>query len=100
MVRLYGDVLDIERGAAVVKASGLQVSRTAPAGVATVDFKAVVSGQVKGGDGIVLVLGHNTKGLFARIDGPAPARRKWAACRSGAAPTTPTSPHPPPGSAR
>ena len=40
MIRLYGDVLDIERGAAAVKANQLQVSKTAPAGAPVPDFKA------------------------------------------------------------
>lgn len=71
MVRLYGDVLDIERGAVAVKASRLQVSSVAPAGMVVPGFKAVVRGDVKGGDGVVLVLSHTAKGLFARIDGGA-----------------------------
>ena len=72
LVRLYGDVLDIERGATVVKAKGLRVSRKAPAGPAALDFKASVRAEVKGGDAVVLVLSHNAQGLFARIDaGPA-----------------------------
>ena len=69
MIRLYGDVLDIERGTVAVKANQLQVSKAAPPGAAIADFKAVVRGDVKGGDGLVLVLSHNAKGLFARIDG-------------------------------
>jgi len=71
MIRLYGDVLDIERGSVAVKASRLQVSRTAPPGAPVPDFKAVVRGEVTGGDGVVLVLSHGTKGLFVRIDGGA-----------------------------
>ena len=69
MIRLYGDVLDIERGTVAVKANRLQVSKAAPPGAPVADFKAVVRGDVKGGDGVVLVLSHNAKGLFARIDG-------------------------------
>ncbi len=69
MIRLYGDVLDIERGKAVVKASRLKVSKTPPAGAVSLDYKATVHGEVKGGDGLTLVLTHNTKGLFARIEG-------------------------------
>jgi hypothetical protein len=71
MIRLYGDVLDVEKGAVAVKASRLQVSKTPPAGAPVPDFKAVVRGEVKGGDGVVLVLSHNAQGLFARIDGGA-----------------------------
>ena len=69
MIRLYGDVLDVERGTVAVKANRLQVSKTAPAGAPVPDFMAVVRGEVKGSDGVVLVLSHNAKGLFARIDG-------------------------------
>jgi Inhibitor of vertebrate lysozyme (Ivy) len=69
MVRLYGDVLDIERGAVAVKASRLKASTQPPPGPPVADFKAVVRGEVKGGDGVQLVLTHNAKGLFARIDG-------------------------------
>ena len=69
MIRLYGDVLDVERGTLAVKANRLQVSKAAPTGAPVPDFKAVVRGDVKGGDGVVLVLSHNAKGLFARIDG-------------------------------
>jgi hypothetical protein len=71
MIRLYGDVLDIERGGVAVKASKVQYTTAAPAGVPLPDFKAVVRGEVKGGDGVMLVLSHNSKGLFARIDGGA-----------------------------
>ena len=69
MVRLYGDVLDVEKGSVAVKANRLTVSRTPPAGAPVPDFLAVVRGDVKGGDGVVLVLSHNAKGLFVRIDG-------------------------------
>lgn len=69
MIRLYGDVLDVERGSVAVKANKLKSSTQAPAGPAVADFKAVVRGEVKGGDGVVLVLTHNAKGLYARIDG-------------------------------
>jgi hypothetical protein len=69
MIRLYGDVLDVERGSVAVKANKLKSSTQPPPGPAIPDFKAVVRGEVKGGDGIVLVLTHNAKGLFARIDG-------------------------------
>ena len=69
MIRLYGDVLDVEKATMAVKASRLQVTKTPPAGAPVPDFKAVVRGEVKGGDGVVLVLSHNAKGLFARIDG-------------------------------
>ncbi len=69
MIRLYGDVLDIERGGVAVKANKVQYSTSAPAGAPVPDFKAVVRGEVKGGDGVALVLSHNSKGLFARIDG-------------------------------
>ena len=69
MVRLYGDVLDVERGGVAVKANRLRSSTQPPPGPAVADFKATVRGEVKGGDGIALVLTHNAKGLFARIDG-------------------------------
>ena len=69
MVRLYGDVLDIEKGGVAVKAKRLQVSKTPPAGAPVPDFLAVVRGEVAAGDGVVLVLSHGAKGLFARIDG-------------------------------
>lgn len=71
MIRLYGDVLDVERGGVAVKAGKLKSSTQPPAGPAVPDFKAIVRGEVKGGDGLVLVLAHNAKGLFARIDGGA-----------------------------
>lgn len=69
MIRLYGDVLDIERGGVAVKANKLRSATQPPPGPPVPDFKAVVRGEVKGGDGIVLVLTHNAQGLFARIDG-------------------------------
>ncbi len=69
MVRLYGDVLDVEKGSVAVKANRLQVSRTPPPGAPVPDFQSVVRGEVKGGDGVVLVVSHNAKGLFVRIDG-------------------------------
>ena len=69
MLRLYGDVLDVERGGVAVKASRLQSARTAPAGTTVPDFAAHVKGEVKGGGSVALTLTHNAKGLFARIDG-------------------------------
>lgn len=69
MVRLYGDVLDVEKGTVAVKANRLKVSKTPPLGAPVPDFQAVVRGEVKGGDGVVLVVSHNAKGLFVRIDG-------------------------------
>lgn len=69
MIRLYGDVMDVERGNVAVKATRVQASKTAPPGAPVADFKALVRGDVKGGDGLVFVLIHNAKGLFARIDG-------------------------------
>ena len=71
MIRLYGDVLDIEKGALAVKAKRLQVAKAAPVGAPVPDFLAVVRGEVAGGDGVELVLSHGAKGLFARIDGGA-----------------------------
>lgn len=71
MIRLYGDVLDIEKGGNAVKAKRLQVAKAPPAGAPVPDFLAVVRGEVAGGDGVVLVLSHGAKGLFARIDGGA-----------------------------
>ena len=71
MIRLYGDVLDIERGSIAVKAKRLQVAKAPPAGAPLPDVLAVVRGDVAGGDGVVLVLSHGAKGLFARIDGGA-----------------------------
>ena len=69
MIRLYGDVLDIERSGVAVKANKLKTSTQLPPGPSVPDFKAVVRAEVKGGDGIVLVLTHDARGLFARIDG-------------------------------
>jgi hypothetical protein len=69
MLRLYGDVLDIERAGVAVKANKLKTSKQPPPGPPVADFKVTVRGEVKGGDGIVLVLTHNASGLFARIDG-------------------------------
>ena len=71
MIRLYGDVLDIEKGTVAVKAKRLQVAKAAPAGAPVPDFLATVRGEAAGGDGVVLVLSHGAKGLFARIDGGA-----------------------------
>lgn len=71
MIRLYGDVLDIEKGTTAVKAKRLQVVKAPPAGAPVADFLTVVRGEVAGGDGVVLVLSHGAKGLFARIDGGA-----------------------------
>lgn len=71
MIRLYGDVLDIEKGTVAVKAKRLQVAKAPPAGAPVPDYLATVRGEVAGGDGVVLVLSHGAKGLFARIDGGA-----------------------------
>lgn len=71
MIRLYGDVLDVERGGIAVKANRVKASTQPPPGAPVADFKAVVRAEVKGGDGIVLVLTHDARGLFARIDGGA-----------------------------
>lgn len=72
MIRLYGDVLDIERGGVAVKAGRLKSDRKPPAGAA-VDHAATVQGIVKDGatrgEAVALTITHNAKGLFARIDG-------------------------------
>lgn len=71
MIRLYGDVLDIERGGVAVKAGRLKSDRKPPAGAAA-DHAATVQGIVKEGatrgDTVVLTITHNAKGLYARID--------------------------------
>ena len=69
MLRLYGDVLDIERAGVAVKANRLKSSRQPPPGPPIPAFKASVRGEVKGGDGITLTLTHDASGLYARIDG-------------------------------
>ena len=70
MIRLYGDVLDIERAGKAVKADRLKSVRTPPTGAPIPDFAATVTGQVKGGGGtLALTITHNAKGLFVRIDG-------------------------------
>ena len=70
MIRLYGDVLDIERAGKAVQADRLKSVRTPPPGAAAADFAATVTGQVKGGSGtLTLTITHNARGLFARIDG-------------------------------
>lgn len=72
MIRLYGDVLDIERGSVAVKAGRLKSDRKPPAG-APADHAATVQGLVKEGAtrgaAVVLTITHNAKGLYARIDG-------------------------------
>lgn len=72
MIRLYGDVLDVERAGKAVQANRLKSVRTLPPGSPPVaDFAATVTGQVKGAGGgaVTLTITHNAKGLFARIDG-------------------------------
>jgi hypothetical protein len=69
MIRLYGDVLDVERAGVAIKASRLQSDRKPPAGAPIADFSASVRGQVKGSGVVDLTITHNARGLYARIDG-------------------------------
>ena len=68
-VRFYGDLMAVERDGKAVNANRVRVLKTHPTAASAPDFKAVIQGEVKGGDGLVFVLHHNADGLFAVIDG-------------------------------
>ncbi|HWS74201.1 MAG TPA: Ivy family c-type lysozyme inhibitor [Quisquiliibacterium sp.] len=68
-VRFYEDLMAVERDGKAVNANRVRVLKTHPTAAAAPDFKAVIQGEVKGGDGLVFVLHHNADGLFAVIDG-------------------------------
>lgn len=71
MIRLYGDVLDVERSGKAVNANRLQVSRAPPPGAPVADLKGRRErpGQGRPRFDHADPLTHNAKGLFARIDG-------------------------------
>jgi hypothetical protein len=68
-VRFFGDFMAVERAGKAVNASRVRASNTYPAAASPPDFKAVIRGEVAGGDGLAFVLHHNAEGLLAVIDG-------------------------------
>lgn len=70
-VRLYGDVMTVERSGKAVSAKPFKSSKTVPSGVAPPAFRIAYVGQVKGGDGLVLVMTHDASGLFVTLEGGA-----------------------------
>lgn len=70
-VRLYGDVMTVERSGKAVSAKPFKSSRTAPSGSAPPAFKIAYVGEVKGGDGLVFVMTHDASGLFVTLEGGA-----------------------------
>ena len=69
MVRLYGDVMSVERGGTVVSAKPFRADRNHLGANPPADFKTAYVGDVKGGDGLVFVLFHNAQGLFVQLEG-------------------------------
>lgn len=70
-LKFYDDVMMVERGGRSVTANRIHARKTHPSAAGAPDFKAVIVGDVKGGDGLAFVLHHNADGLFAVIDGGA-----------------------------
>jgi Inhibitor of vertebrate lysozyme (Ivy) len=68
-VRLYGDVMTVERSGKAVSAKPFKSSKTAPSGAAPSAFKIAYVGEVKGGDGLVFVMTHDASGLFVTLQG-------------------------------
>jgi hypothetical protein len=70
-VRLYGDVMTVERSGKAVSAKPFKSSKTAPSGAAPPAFRIAYVGEVKGGDGLVFVMTHDASGLFVTLEGGA-----------------------------
>lgn len=59
MVRFYDDVMTVEQGGKTVTAKPFKVSKNHLGATPPPDFRAAYVGDVKGGDGLVLVIYHN-----------------------------------------
>ncbi len=70
-VKFFGDVMTVERAGRSVVAHRVRVHRGGRDGDAAADFQGVVTGDVRGGDGLAFALHHNAQGLFATIEGGA-----------------------------
>jgi hypothetical protein len=70
-VKFYDDVMMVGRGGKTVTANKIRAHKNHPAASSAPDFKTVIAGDVRGGDGLVFVLYHNAGGLFAVIEGGA-----------------------------
>lgn len=68
-VRFFGDFMAVERAGKAVNANRVRASNVPGSGSASPDFKAMIRGEVAGGDGLVFALHHNAEGLFAVIQG-------------------------------
>lgn len=71
MVRLYGDVMSVERAGTVVSAKPFRADPKHLGASPPADFRTAYVGEVKGGDGLVFVLFHNKDGLFVLLEGGA-----------------------------
>ena len=69
MVRLYGDVMSVERAGTVVTAKPFRADAKHLGAAPPADFKTAYIGEVKGGDRLVFVLFHNKDGLFVLLEG-------------------------------
>jgi Inhibitor of vertebrate lysozyme (Ivy) len=69
MVRLYGDVMSVERAGTVVTARPFRADAKHLGASPPADFKTAYIGEVKGGDRLVFVLFHNKDGLFVLLEG-------------------------------
>ncbi len=72
-VKFYDDVMAVERAGKTVQANKVRGSKTHPTAGADADFRLVVTGDVRGADGLTFVLHHNANGLFATVEGGAAA---------------------------
>ena len=70
-LKFYDDLMMVERGGRSVTANRIRARATHAGAAGAPDFKTVIVGDVKGGDGLAFVLYHNADGLFAVIDGGA-----------------------------
>ncbi len=70
-VRFFEDVMAVERAGRSVVANNVRMRKAARDGTAAPDFRGVVSGDVRGGDGLAFALHHDQEGLFATIEGGA-----------------------------
>ena len=68
-VRLYGDVMSVEKAGKAVSARPFRSSKTAPSGATPPGFRIAYVGEVKGGDGLVFVMTHDASGLFVTLEG-------------------------------
>lgn len=70
-VKFYEDVMAVERAGKSVVANRVRLQKGARDGATGPDFQGVVTGEVRGGDGLAFALHHNADGLFATIEGGA-----------------------------